>query len=57
MGTMTMMRITRTRRVYLGPLRIHHGAFGTAMFLLGALLVWHDRRDFPWWLIDHWGPK
>lgn len=36
------------RRVWVLGLRIHHGAFGFLLLVIGTLLVWHDRRDFPW---------
>lgn len=41
-----------TRRLYIGPCRIHHGALGVALCVAGALLAWHDRRDRPVWLAD-----
>lgn len=40
--------------------RLHHGMFGLGMMsagtatqnpvllVVGAMLMWHDRRDFPW---------
>jgi hypothetical protein len=28
--------------------RIHHGAFGGWLVVLGALLMVHDRHDYPW---------
>lgn len=46
------VRVTRTRRVYVGRRRIHHGAFGVALTLIGVLLAWHDRRDWPFPFID-----
>lgn len=40
------------RRVYLFGHRIHHGAVGVGLALVGAVLAYHDRRDWPWPLID-----
>lgn len=40
------------RRVYLFGHRIHHGAVGVGLAVAGALLAYHDRRDWPWPLID-----
>jgi hypothetical protein len=45
-------RVTACRKVYIVGLRIHHGLAGAAMLALGAVLVIHDRRDWPWPLID-----
>jgi hypothetical protein len=28
--------------------RLHHGMTGAAFGATGALLMWHDRRDWPW---------
>lgn len=28
--------------------RIHHGAFGGWLMIAGAVLMLHDRRDYPW---------
>lgn len=46
------IRVTRSRRVYVGRHRIHHGAFGVALTLIGVLCAYHDRRDYPWPFID-----
>lgn len=46
------LRVTRSRRVYIGRHRIHHGAFGLALTVVGAALAWHDRRDWPFPFAD-----
>lgn len=40
------------RRVYIRGKRIHHGPVGLVLTLVGALLAYHDRRDWPWPFID-----
>lgn len=45
-------RITRSRKVYVGRHRVHHGAFGVLLTLVGVLMAWHDRKDAPWPFID-----
>ena len=50
-GGMSALRITglpNRRRVYLFGRRTHHGAVGSMLVFLGAVLCWHDRRDLPW---------
>ena len=63
--------LTRCRKVYVKSLRIHHGLVGEILIgaglafhkrsvtAVGALLVAHDRHDFPFPLTDPngWGPK
>lgn len=65
---MTPVRVARRDlpgpRVWILGARVHHGlvgavALGAAGVLrrrtlaaLGAALVWHDRLDFPWPLIE-----
>jgi hypothetical protein len=56
-------------RVYLLGRRIHHGAVGCAVVAMafatgrrrllpiGALLIAHDARDFPWRDIDNHPPS
>ncbi len=36
------------RRVFVCGRRLHHGLVGAVMVGVGAVLVWHDRHDFPW---------
>lgn len=36
------------RRLYLRRRRVHHGAVGAVLIFVGAVLVHHDRRDWPW---------
>jgi hypothetical protein len=38
----------RRRRLWLLGARIHHGAAGAVLMMLGGVLMWHDRRDAPW---------
>jgi hypothetical protein len=47
-----MIRITANRRVYVGSHRLHHGAFGVLLTVIGACLAWHDRRDWPFGFKD-----
>lgn len=35
-------------RIYVARRHLHHGFTGCMLMLLGALLAYHDRRDFPW---------
>lgn len=43
------LRIDREqRRVWVCGLRLHHGLVGAGAFLVGAALMLHDRKDFPW---------
>lgn len=49
---MAFLTVTRRRRCYIAGRRLHHGLFGAGLTLLGVLLTWHDRRDWPWPLID-----
>ena len=56
-------------RVYLLGCRVHHGALGCAalgaalatrrgwLLPLGALLVAHEARDFPWRDVDNHPPR
>lgn len=44
-----MIRIDRHQwRVHLLGRRVHHGAVGCFLIGFGAVLAYHDRRDFPW---------
>ena len=43
-----MVRVS-SRRVYLQGWRLHHGAFGILLAVLGTLLAYHDRRDAGLW--------
>ena len=36
------------RRVYVCGRRLHHGLVGLGAAAIGAVLMVHDRRDFPW---------
>ena len=36
------------RRVYICGRRLHHGLVGLGAAAIGAALMLHDRRDFPW---------
>jgi hypothetical protein len=36
------------RRVHVLGLRVHHGLVGVGAVLVGAILIAHDRADFPW---------
>jgi hypothetical protein len=42
----------RGPRLYVKGLRIHHGAVGALLTIVGAVLTAHDWRDFPWPLKD-----
>lgn len=35
-------------RLMLGPYRIHHGRVGLWLVVIGAVLMAHDARDYPW---------
>ncbi len=37
------------KRLWIGGQRVHHGATGVALTLLGAALVAHDWKDRPIW--------
>lgn len=39
-------------RCYVSGRRVHHGAVGAVLTALGAILMAHDRRDWPWRLRD-----
>ena len=44
-----MLRIDHERRrVYVAGYRLHHGLVGLGAAIVGAVLMLHDRRDFPW---------
>lgn len=59
-----VLTVTSSGRCYICGLRLHHGLTGTALVALGvtfgrrvlvgvgALLVLHDFRDWPWPLVD-----
>lgn len=36
------------RRVWVAGKRIHHGPVGLVLAVVGAVICWHDRQDFPW---------
>lgn len=36
------------RRVHVLGYRLHHGLVGALAVAVGAVLVVHDRADFPW---------
>lgn len=44
-----------TRRFYIGRHRVHHGALGVVLLVLGGALAWHDRLDRRFWLADFVG--
>jgi hypothetical protein len=47
---MALVRITRDLtgpRLYIGRWHVHHGLQGLVMIAIGAVLVWHDKTDFP----------
>lgn len=45
-----MIRIDRqSMRVWLLGRRVHHGAVGVILILIGTLLAAHDRRDLREW--------
>jgi hypothetical protein len=37
------------RRLWVAGRRIHHGAVGVVLCVLGALLMWDDRHDYRVW--------
>jgi hypothetical protein len=37
------------RRVWIAGQRVHHGATGALLALLGTALMAHDRKDLPFW--------
>jgi hypothetical protein len=39
---------TKQRRVWICGLRVHHGLVGLGAAAVGAVLMLHDRKDFPW---------
>jgi hypothetical protein len=39
---------TKQRRVWICGLRVHHGLVGLGAACVGAVLMLHDRKDFPW---------
>lgn len=39
-------------RVYVRGRRVHHGLTGIVLAGIGAALVFHDRKDFPFPLTD-----
>lgn len=47
-----VLRVTPNRRCYVLGYRLHHGLFGAILAAFGAVLTYHDRRDFPWRLRD-----
>lgn len=36
------------QRVWIAGKRIHHGFIGASITLVGAILMYHDRHDWPW---------
>jgi len=40
------------KRLYVFGARIHHGAFGLALSVIGVALVIHDRADWPFRIRD-----
>jgi hypothetical protein len=40
------------RRLYVFGARIHHGAIGLVLSVIGLALVIHDRADWPFRLRD-----
>jgi hypothetical protein len=40
------------KRLYVFGARVHHGAVGVALSVIGLALVIHDRADFPFPLRD-----
>ena len=39
---------TDKRRVWICGLRVHHGLVGLGAAIVGAALMVHDRKDWPW---------
>ncbi|HEU0023168.1 MAG TPA: hypothetical protein VFQ12_00960 [Thermoleophilaceae bacterium] len=37
------------RRVWIAGQRVHHGATGAFLALLGTVLMAHDRKDYSFW--------
>ena len=38
----------KQRRVWVCGLRVHHGLVGVGAVIVGAALMLHDRKDWPW---------
>jgi len=51
-GSKEHMRILhidhQQRRVWVCGLRVHHGLVGVGAVIVGAALMLHDRKDWPW---------
>lgn len=43
-----VLRPSTGPRLYVLGARLHHGLTGAALCALGAVLMVHDRRDWPW---------
>lgn len=44
-----MLKIDKQQwRVHFCGQRIHHGLVGVFLVAFGAVLIWHDKHDFPW---------
>jgi hypothetical protein len=39
---------TDPRRVYVFDRHLHHGLDGVVLLFISLILIWTDRRDFPW---------
>lgn len=52
---MSLITITGSCRLYVQGRRVHHGLVGALLLPLAAWMVWDDRRDFPWPLVDREG--
>lgn len=39
------------KRVWVLGQRVHHGSVGVLLSFIGAILAWHDRRDYSFWFV------
>lgn len=49
---MLVVHAPHSARLYVRGRRVHHGLTGVVMLVVGAVLLAHDRRDWPFALDD-----
>jgi len=45
------------RRLYICERHLHHGLDGFVLFFVALVLMWTDRRDFPWAFAKDFEPE
>jgi hypothetical protein len=39
-------------RLYVGNRHLHHGLDGVILLIVALILIWTDRKDWPWLFVN-----